>query len=184
MKQFPLNTSIREIIFGLEDGIVSTMGVITGIASGTKDQFTVIVAGLVVVSVESISMAAGTYLSNKTEEEIIARKHKYRFWRNISRQAAKHAERDALAMGVSYVIGGSLPIIPYLFLPLIVGIYFSIIMPIFGLTVVGIWKASLTGENKLKSVVETTGVSLVAALTGFIIGKLVGYVYPQVSNTL
>ena len=42
---------IRELIFGLEDGMVSTMGAITGIATGTQNYFTVVLSGFVIVSV-------------------------------------------------------------------------------------------------------------------------------------
>ena len=64
------NLPVREIIFGLEDGIVSTLGVLVGIATGTNNKSLVILSGLVVIFVESLSMAAGTYLSNKSQQEI------------------------------------------------------------------------------------------------------------------
>ncbi|PIR77799.1 MAG: hypothetical protein COU30_00490, partial [Candidatus Magasanikbacteria bacterium CG10_big_fil_rev_8_21_14_0_10_38_6] len=51
----------------------STRGAITGIATATQDYFTVILAGCVVISVESISMAVGSYLSSKSEKEIAER---------------------------------------------------------------------------------------------------------------
>jgi predicted membrane protein (TIGR00267 family) len=62
--------SMREVVFGVEDGIVSTLGAITGIAGGTGDPFIVVLAGLVIIFVESLSMAAGTYLSSKSEREM------------------------------------------------------------------------------------------------------------------
>ena len=36
--------SLREIVFGLEDGVVSTLGAGTGIAAGTNDYYWVILA--------------------------------------------------------------------------------------------------------------------------------------------
>lgn len=65
---------IREIVFGMEDGMVSTLGAITGIAVGIQNHFTVLLAGLVIVSVESLSMAVGSYLSSKSEKDVDARK--------------------------------------------------------------------------------------------------------------
>jgi len=67
---FALSSLIREIVFGLEDGMVSTLGAITGIAIGSRDRFTVLLAGIVFISVESISMGIGSYLSNKTSKEV------------------------------------------------------------------------------------------------------------------
>ncbi len=66
--------AIREIVFGMEDGMVSTLGAITGIATGTNDHFTIILSGLVIIAVESISMGVGSYLSNKSEKEMNERK--------------------------------------------------------------------------------------------------------------
>lgn len=67
----PVDTAlIREGVFGLEDGMVSTLGAVTGIATATGDYYTTILAGCVVISVESIAMAVGSYLSSKSEKEI------------------------------------------------------------------------------------------------------------------
>jgi vacuolar iron transporter family protein len=65
---------IRELVFGVEDGMTSTLGAITGIATATGDHFTVVLAGSVVIAVESIAMAVGSYLSSKSEREIDERK--------------------------------------------------------------------------------------------------------------
>ena len=65
---------LKEIIFGMEDGMVSTLGSITGIAIGSNNHATVILAGVVIISVESISMGIGSYLSNSSQEEMEQRK--------------------------------------------------------------------------------------------------------------
>jgi len=58
----------------MEDGMVSTLGTITGIAAATSSHFTVILSGFVIISVESISMAVGSYLSSKSVKSIDERK--------------------------------------------------------------------------------------------------------------
>lgn len=65
---------LKEVVFGVEDGMVSTLGSITGIAVGSGNHSTVLLAGSVIIAVESISMGIGSYLSNKSEEEMDARK--------------------------------------------------------------------------------------------------------------
>lgn len=69
-----LTAVIREVVFGMEDGMVSTLGAITGIATGTGDHFTVVLAGIVIIAVESISMGVGSFLSSKSEREVQERK--------------------------------------------------------------------------------------------------------------
>ena len=68
--------SIRDIVFGLEDGIVSTLGVVIGIAEGSQNSKIVILSGIVVVLVESLSMAAGSYLFSKSQIEVLKEKIK------------------------------------------------------------------------------------------------------------
>jgi len=67
-------SGIRDIVFGLEDGMVSTLGTVTGIAVGSQSHSTVILAGMVIISVESISMGIGSYISNLSEHAVIKRK--------------------------------------------------------------------------------------------------------------
>jgi len=55
---------IGEIIFGLEDGMVSTLGAITGIAVGSQEHFMVLLSGCVIIAVESVSMGIGSYISS------------------------------------------------------------------------------------------------------------------------
>jgi len=62
---------LRELIFGFEDSLVSTLGAITGIAGGSQDNSIVILAGMVIIFVESLSMGAGTYLASKSEREVV-----------------------------------------------------------------------------------------------------------------
>jgi len=69
-KKNKLLSGIEEIIFGAEDGMVSTLGALTGVAAGTSNRFTVVLVGMIIVAVESISMGVGSYLSNKSSREV------------------------------------------------------------------------------------------------------------------
>lgn len=60
---------LRDLVFGTEDGLVSTLGALTGIAIGARDPKIVLLAGIVVICVESISMAVGTFLSSRSRME-------------------------------------------------------------------------------------------------------------------
>ncbi len=62
--------TVRELVFGAEDGMVSTLGSITGIAVTTGDPYVTLLAGIVIVGVESISMGVGSYLSSKSVSAI------------------------------------------------------------------------------------------------------------------
>lgn len=64
---------IRETVFGVQDGMVSTLGAITGVAVGSASTPTVILAGLAIIAVESVSMAIGSYISSHAEEKLSER---------------------------------------------------------------------------------------------------------------
>ncbi len=65
-----LRNNVRDVVFGLEDSLVSTLGTVTGVAVGTHDPFYVVLTGVVLVFVEAISMTAGSYLSSKSAKEL------------------------------------------------------------------------------------------------------------------
>ncbi len=71
MKKFSQKVfgQIRQVVFGVEDGLISTLGVLTGIAGGTNNRAVIILSGIIVVLVEALSMGAGTYLSSKSERQ-------------------------------------------------------------------------------------------------------------------
>lgn len=63
--------SIRELVFGIEDSLVSTLGVVIGMAAGTEDARIVILSGAIIVVVEALSMAAGSYVSSKSHRQML-----------------------------------------------------------------------------------------------------------------
>lgn len=69
-----LGRYLRDTIFGLEDGMISTLGAITGIAVGVRDHTIVLLSGIVVICVESISMTAGTFLASRSHMESLKKK--------------------------------------------------------------------------------------------------------------
>jgi vacuolar iron transporter family protein len=61
---------IREAIFGAQDGLVSTVAVASTVAGATADTYAILVAGIASGLAGMFSMAAGEYLSSKSQREI------------------------------------------------------------------------------------------------------------------
>lgn len=159
--------SIREIVLGYEDGSVSGLGVVTGVAAGTGSGFVVILTGTVVIVVEAFSMAAGTYLSSKSAGEVDQAARRARpdgIW---------HYLRAALVMWVFNLLGGLVPLSAYLFFPVRQAFVPSIVITALLLFVVGAWKTRFTKQFWLKSGAEMMVISLLAAAIGYGIGKVV-----------
>lgn len=63
---------IREAIFGAQDGLVSTLAVVSTVAGTSAGRVPVLVAGIATGLAGVFSMAAGEYMSSKSQREIFA----------------------------------------------------------------------------------------------------------------
>lgn len=216
-------STIREIVFGLEDGMVSTLGAVTGVAAGSMDHGIVLLAGFVIISVESISMGIGSYLSNKSESDIHEQKlaeeryeiSNYRHdeqvileniyikegWpknlaKNMATTAAKDkrlmlremsyhemnvvpfsskdASRRGIFMFFAYIVGGFVPLVAYLFLPIEQAVYYSIIVTLVSLFLLGAITTKYTKKQWFKSGLRIFVLGGVALLVGLVVGKIFG----------
>ena len=61
---------IREAIFGAQDGLVSTLAVVSTVAGASDERFVVLVAGIASALAGIFSMAAGEYIGSKSQREI------------------------------------------------------------------------------------------------------------------
>jgi len=215
-----MRTQVREAVFGVQDGLTSTVGALTGIAAGTQRIGTVVIAGCVIVCVESLSMAAGSYLSSKSqrqylerllkeeEEEIrrdpegerqeLVEMYRLRGFKDdeiqiivnrlmsdpkllledmahkelgISTENLEEPASNAVIMGVAYIIGGAIPVIPYLLLSLGPAMKVSVFGTLLALFLFGGLKGRLVRQVWWKSGLEMLTVAGVAALIGFVIGR-------------
>ncbi len=62
--------SMRELIFGVNDGLVSTLSLVSGVAGANPGRGVVLLAGIAGLLAGAISMAAGAYISSKSEKEV------------------------------------------------------------------------------------------------------------------
>jgi len=85
--------------------------------------------------------------------------------------------KSAFVVGISAVIGSSVPVIPFFFLPVKTGMAYALIFSILVLFLVGAVKAKITIGNWKKSGLEMAVVGTVAALVGYLVGSLLGVVY-------
>lgn len=78
-----LGASIREIVYGGNDGIVTTFAVVAGTAGADLPHYIVIVLGLANLFADGLSMATGAYLSEKSDQAQ---------WKRIRREERQEIE--------------------------------------------------------------------------------------------
>jgi VIT1/CCC1 family predicted Fe2+/Mn2+ transporter len=64
--------SVREIVFGVQDGILTTLGIIIGVGVAENDRSAVFISGFLALLAGALSMGVGEFLGRKSEREVIA----------------------------------------------------------------------------------------------------------------
>lgn len=84
-RTFERLTSVREIVFGVQDGVLTTAGVLAGLSGAVSGRAQIILAALASTAAGALSMAAGAYLGTRAETEVI---------RTEMRRARQHAKTE------------------------------------------------------------------------------------------
>ena len=65
----PRGRVIRELVFGANDGLVTTIGFLAGVTGALADRRTILIATGAEIVAGTISMAAGAYISTKSQRD-------------------------------------------------------------------------------------------------------------------
>lgn len=155
--------NVRNFIFGVEDSLVSTVGLLSGIAIAGSSRETVLLTGAVLIFVEAFSMAAGSFLSEASAEEYESRRH----------VADSRSRKAGAVMFVSYFAAGFVPLAPYLFVEFASALKLSIALSLSALLALGLASGRMTGASMLRSATRTTLVGGTAIMVGAAVGLFV-----------
>jgi VIT1/CCC1 family predicted Fe2+/Mn2+ transporter len=161
-KQYSL--VIRNFTFGVEDSLVSTVGLLAGIAVAGVAQESIVVTGTVLIFVEAFSMAVGSLLSEQSVEEYEAR-------REVSLRKPALA---AAVMFVSYVVAGLIPLIPYVISVSNSAVLWSVALTLLSLFLLGMFNAHLIKIRAWRDGLITLFMGGLAIAVGIVVGQLAG----------
>ncbi len=218
---------IREVVFGAQDGLLSTVALVTAVAvSGVGGTTGVLVAGLAAALAGMVSMASGSYLSSKAESDVqkaeIAKEAEeldahpaeelaelvVMFQREglTMREAQDMAEhiasdrdlwlrtmvekelglssevtanpiKDAMVMGLAFIVAAMVPIFPFFFLEGYTAIGTSSGAALLGLFALGVGKGQIVRKSPLLQGLEILLVGAVAAAIGYGLGVSIPWVF-------
>ncbi len=155
---------LRNFVFGVEDSLVSTVGLLSGIAIVGTPAKTIILTGVVLIFVEAFSMAVGSFLSERSSDEYIAR----------ATAATRPTAIAGAIMFASYFIAGFVPLLPYFFTDPKSAFTMSILFSLVALFVLGGVSARFSSSNVLKTGARMLFVGGIAIAVGVTVGKLIG----------
>jgi VIT1/CCC1 family predicted Fe2+/Mn2+ transporter len=197
-------SSLREIVFGVQDGILTTAGVLAGLSGAVSGRTQVILAALASTAAGALSMGAGAYLGTRAETEVLraeldrareqtqqepylvqesllralareglTREASYRVVQllssapkalrstaeekiyGLSHSSFGNAALDGIVMGVAFLVGALVPLLPFVFI--------------------------VSERNGLIAAIATTAITLFA-VGYFLEGRLSGQTYPSIAG--
>lgn len=154
---------IRNFIFGVEDSLVSTVGLVSGVAIGGLSKSTILLTGIVLIFVEAFSMGVGSFLSEHSTEQVARQ----------SEKPLEHSIVGGVIMFVSYFVAGIIPLAPYLLTDPNVALPISIVLSLIALAGLGIAAARLTGAKVSSEVLKMVIIGGIAIALGVGIGQWV-----------
>jgi len=155
-------TYLRNFIFGGEDSLVSTVGLLAGVAAAEVSPRAILATGLVLIVVEGFSMGIGSFLTEETTEEMAGLKpHTFQ------------AIKGASTMLVSYILSGLLPLAPYIYFQGQQAVAISVGVSLLGLMALGYGTSIFYGRpHPWRRAIKMFFLGGIAVLAGMLIGKL------------
>jgi VIT1/CCC1 family predicted Fe2+/Mn2+ transporter len=167
--------SIREIVFGVEDGVVQNLTLIAGMVGGGLSSTVIVFAGAINAIAGVLSMSMGTYLSSKAERDVATAANNG----NGARLDPANPRRDALVMAGAYAAGALVPIIPFAlgFLNRAASLAVAVILALLTLFSLGYGKAVVSHQRRARSGMEMLVLASAAGLLGFFLGAVARSVF-------
>ena len=210
---------LREVVFGAQDGILSTLALVTSVAVAVDETSIVLVAGLAGALAGMISMATGAYLGSRAEQDVQRAEIEQEAAELETKPAEELAEltvifqregrtyaeaqhladdiaqdkdlwlrtlvekelgispdntsnpiKDALAMGLSFIVAAFVPIVPHMVLDGGTAIAVAVAASLLGLFVLGVGKGRLVQRSPVLQGLEILAIGAVSAAIGFGLG--------------
>jgi VIT1/CCC1 family predicted Fe2+/Mn2+ transporter len=166
---------IRELIYGANDGIITTFAVVAGVAGGGLPLRVVLIIGAANLLADGLSMAAGNYLSIRSHESV------------LEAQGLPEEEtfpvRHAVATFLAFVCAGAVPLLPYVLPGLTVDRFIvSSALTLGTMFLVGALRALVTNVRWWKAGVEMLSLGALVALIAYASGGLVARLVESVGG--
>jgi VIT1/CCC1 family predicted Fe2+/Mn2+ transporter len=156
---------LRNIIFGVEDSLFSTVGLLSGIAVADTPRSIILLTGTVLIFVEAFSMAAGSFLSESSAEEYASQKR--------TPALGSQPLTNGVIMLASYGLSGFVPLAPYLIISGPLALPCSIGASLISLLLLGLWGGRVSGGSLWRSSVRMALIGGMAIAVGIIASSFV-----------
>lgn len=168
-----IENNLREFVYGGMDGAVTTFAVVTGAAGANLDVSVILILGFANVLADGFSMAVGSYLSEKSEQDLSVHKG------DSTREDHESPIRASVATFISFLLVGFIPLSVYtadyildLNMPNSDLLVYAVLLTMTAFGLIGLLRARITKVSKSRAVMESLGLGLAAASISFIVGSV------------
>lgn len=168
-----IESNLREFVYGGMDGAVTTFAVVTGAAGANLGVRVILILGFANVLADGFSMAVGSYLSEKSDQDLSVHKGESKKEDHDSPLAA------SIATFVSFVLVGLIPLAVYV-VDYVLNIdltsnqllTYAVVLTLTAFGLIGLLRAHVTKIKKSKAVFESLGLGLAAAVISYGAGNV------------
>lgn len=151
---------LQSAMFGFNDALVSTTGVIVGISTGTGNKEVVVLAGVVTILVEALSMGSGQYLSSKSAHQL------------DKSNSFRVPIISGLVMFWAYFLAGLVPLLSIILFPMSYSRNVAIIAALLSLLLLGYVKGKIVKVPPIRSALEVLIIGGIATVIGIVVGNI------------
>ena len=165
--------TLREILMGAQDNLTNVLAVALGVTVGAGRADLVALAGLAAACAEAVSMGGVLYTSTRAELGLDALERSGA----APGMAAGPTSRLAPAQSgfitfVAALLGGLVPLVPFILLPLSMAVVTSIIVSVAALFALGSWTGRIAGHIWWQDGLRLLAVAGTAALVAAVVGTI------------
>jgi VIT1/CCC1 family predicted Fe2+/Mn2+ transporter len=156
---------IRDLVYGANDGIITTFAVVSGVAGGQLSQLAVLVVGAANLAADGVSMGVGNFLAIRADER--AREA------DGLPELERHPWKHGLATLLAFVAAGAIPLAPYVIPMLSIQLQISTALTFGALFTLGAARALVTRDRWWQTGLETLALGAFVAGAAYGAGRLV-----------
>jgi len=162
---------IRDMVYGANDGIITTFAVVAGVTGGELSPRAVLIVGAANLFADGLSMGVGNYLSIRSNESARAAE-------DLPEEEANPA-RHGIATFLSFFAAGAIPLVPYV-TPLVDSsrLAASIFLTFGGLFLIGSLRSLVTIDRWWIAGLEMLALGAVVAVGAYASGAFVSWLVP------
>lgn len=156
---------IGDVVFGANDGIVTTFAVVSGVTGAELSPRVAIILGIANLLADGFAMGAGSYLGARSEQQLQGSQ-------GAVREGQAHALGHAAAIFLAFNAAGVVPLLPFLLLPQNHVFGASCLATGLVLFTVGSLRTLVTRARWFVSGLEMLVVGSLAAAVAYLVGSL------------